>query len=198
MADLILEARRLQELAGLPVNEDDTDAALSQGLSALKDIDLDTDAEEVEEVESEKNLNESITGLVISGLLAAPKLLQGIGWVVEKISKAFTGDDESAAADKIKHVAHKWEGYYISGIKFLVKKFGIAKDIWYINGKVDQGKLNTTAKILYIVILALAAGNAVGTLLGPASPIIKALEGSLGTVKGVEIAQIFAKIKGKI
>jgi lysine decarboxylase len=50
MADLILEARRLQELAGLSINEDDTDAALSQGLSALKDL------EEVEGVEIEEDL----------------------------------------------------------------------------------------------------------------------------------------------
>ena len=192
MADLILEARRLQELAGLPVNEDDTDAALSQGLSALKDIDG------IEEVEVEEDLNESVTGLVVSGLLAAPKILEWIAIAVGKISKAFSGSDENKAADTINKVAHKWEGYYLSAIKFAVKKLGIAKSVWSVDGKVDEDKLKTTAKILYAVILALAAGNAINTVLSPSSAIIKALEGTLGGIKGTEILQIVSSIKGKI
>lgn len=192
MADLILEARRLQELAGLSINEDDTDAALSQGLSALKDL------EEVEEVEIEEDLNESVTGLVVSGLLAAPKILEWIAIAIGKISKAFSGSDENKAADTINKVAHKWEGYYLSAIKFAVKKLGIAKSVWSIDGKVDEDKLKTTAKILYAVILALAAGNAINAVLSPSSAIIKALEGALGGIKGTEIVQIVSSIKGKI
>ena len=192
MADLILEARRLQELAGLPVNEDDADAALSQGLSALKDL------EEVEGVEIEEDLNESVTGLVVSGLLAAPKILEWIAIAIGKISKAFSGSDENKAADTINKVAHKWEGYYLSAIKFAVKKLGIAKSVWSVDGKVDEDKLKTTAKILYAVILALAAGNAINAVLSPSSAIIKALEGALGGIKGTEIVQIVSSIKGKI
>lgn len=192
MAELILEARRLQELAGLSINENDPDSALSQGLSALKDIDG------IEEVEVEQDINESVTGLVVSGLLAAPKILEWIAIAIGKISKAFSGNDESKAADTINKVAHKWEGYYLSAIKFAVKKLGIAKSVWVINGKVDEDKLKTTAKILYAVILALAAGNAIGTVLSPSSAIIKALEGALGGIKGTEILQIVSSIKGKI
>jgi hypothetical protein len=192
MADLILEARRLQELAGLSINEDDTDAALSQGLSALKDL------EEIEGVEIEEDLNESVTGLVVSGLLAAPKILEWIAIAIGKISKAFSGSDENKAADTINKVAHKWEGYYLSAIKFAVKKLGIAKSVWSVDGKVDEDKLKTTAKILYAVILALAAGNAINAVLSPSSAIIKALEGALGGIKGTEIVQIVSSIKGKI
>ena len=198
MAHLILEAKRLQELAGIPVNEDETDAALSQGLSALKDIEGFEEVEEEEIVEVEGELNESIIALVGSGLLVAPKFLQGIAIVVNKISKAFTGKDENKIADNIDHFAHKWEGLYIKTIKAGIKFFGIAKSEWYVNGKVDQAKLNTTAKIVYVVILALAMGHAVGTVLGPASPIIKALEGTFGGVKGFEIAQIVSKLSGKV
>jgi hypothetical protein len=40
--------------------------------------------------------------------------------------------------------------------------------------------------------------NAIGAVLGPASPIMKAIEGSLGSVKAIEIAQIAAKVKGQL
>jgi carbamoyl-phosphate synthase small subunit len=62
----------------------------------------------------------------------------------------------------------------------------------------DEDKLKTTAKILYAVILALAAGNALNTVLSPTSAAIKAIEGSLGGIKGSEIVQIISNIKGKI
>jgi hypothetical protein len=192
MGGLILEAKRLQELAGISVNEDETDSALSQGLSALKDID------EVEGLEVEEELNESVTGLVISGLLASPKILEWISKAIGYISKAFTGDNESKAANKLHDIAHKWEGYYLTAIKFAVKKLGIAKSVWSVDGKVDEDKLKTTAKILYAVILALAAGNAANAVLSSNSAVIKAIEGSLGGIKGTEIAQIISNIKGKI
>jgi len=200
MAQLILEARRLQELAGIQINEDETDAALSQGLSALKGLEgFDEELEEEEEIsEVQGELNEALITLIGSGLLVAPKFLQGIAFAVNKISKAFTGKEENKIADKIDHFAHKWEGLYIKAIKSGIKFFGIAKSEWYVNGKVDQAKLNTTAKIVYVLILALAMGNAVGTILGPASPIIKALEATFGGIKGFEIAQIVSSIKGKI
>jgi hypothetical protein len=199
MAQLILEARRLQELAGIQINEDETDAALSQGLSALKGLEGFGELEEEEEIsEVQGELNEALITLIGSGLLVAPKFLQGIAIVVNKITKAFTGKEENKIADKIDHFAHKWEGLYIKAIKSGIKFFGIAKDEWYVNGKVDQAKLNTTAKIVYVIILALAMGNAVGTVLGPASPIIKALEATFGGIKGFEIAQIVSSIKGKI
>jgi len=198
MAQLILEARRLQELAGIQINEDETDAALSQGLSALKGLEGFEEVEEEEISEVQGELNEALITLIGSGLLVAPKFLQGIAIVVNKITKAFTGKEENKIADKIDHFAHKWEGLYIKAIKSGIKFFGIAKDEWYVNGKVDQAKLNTTAKIVYVIILALAMGNAVGTVLGPASPIIKALEATFGGIKGFEIAQIVSSIKGKI
>jgi hypothetical protein len=64
--------------------------------------------------------------------------------------------------------------------------------------KIDEQKLLIVAKYIYAGILAVAMGQAIGAVLGPASPIMKAIEGSLGTVKAIEIAQIAAKVKGQL
>ena len=64
--------------------------------------------------------------------------------------------------------------------------------------KIDEQKLLVVAKYIYAGLLAIAMGQAIGAVLGPASPIIKAIEGSLGGVKAIEIAQIASKIKGQL
>jgi hypothetical protein len=66
------------------------------------------------------------------------------------------------------------------------------------NNKVDEQKLVSLAKILYGVILSIAAGNALKTVLSGSHPILTAIESALGGVKAVEIAQIASKVKGQI
>lgn len=200
----INEVKRMQKLAGL-LNENESsnvdpeiDNAMKAGLSALT-----TGAESLEEIKDEdqpKELNESIIGLVASSLLAAPKIIEWIGKAIAFVTKPFRKEkDENIIAKKIVHFAHKWEKLYIKAIIWVVKKTKFVKQIWMDdNGSVDEQKLLVVAKYIYAAILAVAMGQAIGTVLGSSSPIIKGIEGALGGIKGTEIVQIAQKVKGQI
>jgi len=202
---LIQEVKRLQQLAGIineaeqnQVNDAEIDAAMKAGLAALTN-----EGKKLEEIKDNNNsqeLNESVVALIASGLLAAPKIIEWIGKVIGWISKPFNKNkDENAIAKKIEHFAHKWEGVYIKAIIWVVKKTKFVQQIWMTpDKKIDEQKLLVVAKYIYAGILAVAMGQAIGAVLGPASPIIKAIEGSLGSVKAIEIAQIAAKVKGQL
>ena len=199
----VKEMKRLQQLAGIiSLNEEEeaTDAeidkAMQSGLSALKDT---SSLDEIKDEDQPKQLNEEPVTLIASALLAAPKILSWIGKIVGYVASPFTGEDENSVSKKIQHFAHKWEGLYLKGIIFMIKFTKFGKQLWLLpNNKVDEQKLVALAKIIYGVILAIAMGNAVGTVLGSASPALKAIEGTLGGVKAIEIAQIASKIKGQI
>ena len=206
---MINEVKRMQKLAGLITESeyeskieenDDTeiDSAMKAGLSALT-----SGGESLDEIEDDKRpqeLNESWVGLIISGLLAAPKIIEWIGKTIAFISKPFMKDkDENVVAEKIKHFAHKWEKLYIKAIIWTVKKTKFVKDIWMKkDGDIDEQKLLTVAKYIYAGILAIAMGNAIGKVLGSSSAIMKSIEGALGGVKAVEIAQLASKVKGQL
>jgi hypothetical protein len=205
----INEAKRFQQLAGIiteveteqsaaPVDDPEIDAAMKAGLSVLT-----TEAKFLDEIKDEnqpQELNESVLALIGSGLLAAPKIIEWIGKAIAFISKPFMKNkDENAIAEKIVHFAHKWEKLYIKAIIWGIKKTKFVQQIWMTpDGNIDEQKLVVVAKYLYAGVLALAMGQAIGAVLGPSSAIIKAIEGSLGTVKAVEIAQIASKIKGQL
>jgi hypothetical protein len=197
----VKEIKRLQQLAGI-LNEEkeatdlEIDKAMQAGLSALKDT---SSLDEIKDKDQPKQLNEEPVTLIASALLAAPKILSWIGTVVGYLASPFTGEDENSISKKIKHFAHKWEGLYIKGIIFMIKFTKFGKQLWLLpNNKIDDQKLVALAKIIYGVILAIAMGNAIGTVFSSASPALKAIEGALGGVKAVEIAQIVSKIKGQI
>jgi len=199
------EAKRMQELAGIneveqnQVNDAEIDAAMKAGLAALTNE--GKKLEEIEDNNQPQELNESVVALIASGMLAAPKIIEWVGKAIGFITNPFKKDnkDENTIAKKVEHFAHKWEKVYIKAIMWVVKKTKFVKQIWMdSNGKVDDQKLLVVAKYLYAAILAIALGNAVGTILGPASPIMKAIEGSLGGVKAIEIAQIASKVKGQL
>ncbi len=210
MKQYINEAYRLQRLAGLLTESEYSEAVVKEEEQAEVDPEVDSamkaalstlgDVESLDEIqEEEHNLSESIVGLVGSGVLAAPKLLSWIGKAIGFISKAFKGKDESSIANSIESVAHKWEGLYLKAITAGIKATGLAKSVWKKeDGSIDQEKLKIASKIVYAIILALAAGNALKTVLSPETAIIRAIEGSLGGVKAVEISQIASKLKGKI
>jgi hypothetical protein len=203
---LISEAKRWQKLAGIineeeqsaTPNDTEIDTAMKAGLSALTSGGASLD--EIKDDEQPKELNESIVALVASGLLAAPKIIEWIGKAIGFISKPFQKDkDENVIAKKIEHFAHKWEKFYIKVIIWVVKKTKFLQQIWMTpDKKIDEQKLLVVAKYIYAGLLAIAMGQAIGAVLGPASPIIKAIEGSLGGVKAIEIAQIASKIKGQL
>lgn len=203
----INEAKRFQQLAGIITEEEqnaisnedaEIEAAMKAGLSSLTSGGASLD--EIKDNEQPQELNESIIALIASGLLAAPKIIEWIGKAIGFISKPFQKDkNENAVAEKISHFAHKWEKLYIKAIIWVVKKTKFVQQIWMSpDGKIDEQKLIVIAKYLYAAILAVAMGQAIGAVLGPASPIIKAIEGSLGSVKAIEIAQIASKVKGQL
>jgi hypothetical protein len=197
----VKEMKRLQQLAGILNEEEEAtdaeiDKAMQAGLSALKDT---SSLDEIKDEDQPKQLNEEPVTLIASALLAAPKILSWIGKVVGYLASPFTGENENSVSKKIEHFAHKWEGLYIKGIIFMIKFTKFGKQLWLLpNNKVDDQKLVALAKIIYGVILAIAMGNAIGTVLSSASPALKAIEGALGGVKAVEIAQIASKIKRQI
>ena len=207
---LFEETKRFQKLANIITEEEQTatpsdtktdaeiDAAMKAGLSALTSGGASLD--ELKDDEQPKELNESIVVLIGSALLAAPKVLEWIGKAIGFITKPFRKDkDENEIAKKIEHFAHKWESVYIKAIIWVVKKTKFVQQIWMTpDKKIDEQKLLIVAKYIYAGILAIAMGQAIGAVLGPASPIMKAIEGSLGTVKAIEIAQIAAKVKGQL
>ena len=197
------EFLRMQQLAGLITEnkhsalileseEQEIDQALSSGVNALQDL---SSLDEIEE----QPLEESVVGLVVSGLLAAPKLIEWLGKGIRWITKPFVGKDENAVAKNIIKFGHKWEKFYIKAIVAAIKFTKFGKQLWMLpDNKVDEQKLVSLAKILYGVILSIAAGNALNTVLSGSHPILSAIESTLGGVKAVEIAQIASKVKGQI
>jgi hypothetical protein len=188
---------RIQEVDD---NDSELDAAMKAGLSALSSG--GSSLTEITDEEQPKQLNESATALILSGLLAAPKIVEWIAKGVGAIAKLFRSKgnpDDPAFIEKTVKFAHKWEKLYINAIIWVVKKTKFVKDIWMTaDGKVDEQKLLVVAKYIYAAVLALAIGNAVGTVLGPGSALLKGIEGALGSVKAVEIVQIAAKVKGQL
>jgi hypothetical protein len=179
-------------------NDTEIDAAMKAGLSALTSGGESLD--EIKDEEQPKELNESIVGLIGSSLLAAPKIVEWIGKAIGFISKPFMKDkDENEIAKKIEHFGHKWEKLYLKAIIWVVKKTKFAQQLWLTpDKKIDEQKLLVVAKYIYAGILALAVGNAIKTVLGSASPVIKAIETSLGGIKAGEIATIASKVKGQL
>jgi len=181
-------------------DDSEMDSAMKAGLSALTDSGASLD--KIAKEEQPKELNESIGVLVVSGLLAAPKIIEWMGKAIGTISRFYSTEDnpdDPAFVKKMVHFAHKWEKLYIKTIIWVVKKTNFGYKLWITkDGQIDDQKLLVLAKIIYAVILSIAIGNAVGTVLGPASPVLKGIEGTLGGVKAVEVAQIVAKIKGQL
>jgi hypothetical protein len=202
MKTQINEVKRFQQLAGIileneNVNDPEIEKAMAAGLSSLKDTSA---LDEIEDENQPTNLNESVIAVIGSGLLAAPKIIEWIGKAIGFVSKAFSKEkDESILAKKIQHFAHRWEKLYIKTIIWVVKKTKFVKQIWMTSdGNIDEQKLLVVSKYIYAALLAVAAGQAIGSILGSSSAIIKAIEGSLGGIKAVEIAQIASKVKGQL
>jgi hypothetical protein len=172
--------------------EQEIDQALSSGVNALQDL---SSLDEIKE----QPIEESVVGLVASGLLAAPKLIEWLGKAIKFISKPFIGKDENTVAKNIIKFGHKWEKLYLKAIIAAIKFTKFGKQLWMLpDNKIDEQKLVTVAKILYGVILSIAAGSALKTVLSSSHPILTAIESALGGVKAVEIAQIASKVKGQI
>ena len=71
----------------------------------------------------------------------------------------------------------------------------LISDDWFV---VDEKKLVTTAKVLFVVILAVAGGVAIKSALTSKSAIISTLESTFGSIKVKEILNIVGNIKSSI
>jgi hypothetical protein len=198
-AGIITEVEYKEKISEVETEDSKIDAAFKDGVSQLTDLSSLKEGEYESTVTTEgETLNESITGLVVGGLLAAPKILEWIGKSINWIANKLAGKDEVKIATWIEKNAHKWEKLYIKAIVGAIKLTGFASKIWKKeDGSIDEQKLLTTAQVLYVVILAIAAAGAVKTVLGPNSVVIKALESTFGSIKVGEIVSFIGKIKSQ-
>jgi len=173
----------------------DLDKAMAKGLSALEMGDSALEDEDLSQVvkEDKEQLNESITGLVVGGILAAPKLIQWLGKSIGAIGKLL-GKDESSIAKGITKFGTKWEKLYVKAIAAVIKTTGFAKSLWMKDGKQNDKDLYAVSKVVFGVILAVAAGNAISAAVSTSSPIIAALESIFGGTKVAEIIGIVPKV----
>jgi len=200
-AGIITESQYKEKMAEAERAAEDPniDDAIKGGASQLADLSSLKEGEYESALTTEGEvLNESVTGLIVGGLLAAPKLMEWLGKGINWIAKKLAGKDENKIANWFIKYGHKWEKLYIKAIIGAIKLTGFASKIWKKeDGNIDEQKLLTTAQVLYVIILAVAAGAAVKTVLGPNSAIIKALEGTFGSVKVSEIIGFLGKIKSQ-
>jgi hypothetical protein len=200
-AGIITESQYIEKMAEVETGAEDPniDNAIKGGVSQLTDLSSLKEGEYESTITTEGEvLEESAVGAIVGGLLAAPKILEYIGKGINWIANKLTGKDEVKIANWIIKNAHKWEKLYIKAISAAIKLTGFAAKIWKKeDGSVDEQKLVTTAQVLYVIILAVAAGAAVKTVLGPGSPVIKALEATFGSIKVGEIVSFLGKIKSQ-
>ena len=163
--------------------------------------------------ESEKPLvNEAVVSIIVEAVLAAPKLMEYLAQVVKFIVKIFrklfkgggeSEEGENTVSNWIEKNGHTLHKKYIKIVMRVVKLFGVAKTVWKDkqSGKVDIKKLKLTAEVLLNVAIAIAGANAIGgavSAFSSGSPIIGAIETSLGGIKGVELAAAVKSIGPKL
>jgi len=105
------------------VSESIDDYSLNQFL--FESIEELTNSIEKESSKINENLNESIT---IGAILASPYVIKSIGVLVKKLSKKFKWKKGEDAGEWLEGVAHKTENMFLSPIKFILKKVGVAKE----------------------------------------------------------------------
>jgi len=167
--------------------------------------------------EEKQQLNEIEPITFTAGLiLSTPKIIELLGKLVKGAVSVFKkvknklglGDDKDVSGENkitawLENNAQKLEGKYINIIKKAIKFIGFASKVWKDpeTKKVDEEKLNLVAEVLLLAAIGVAAGYSFAggvSALKAGHPIVAALEGSLGTIKGSEIVDIFTKVGPKI
>ena len=160
----------------------------------------------VQVAEAETDLKEAVvTSLLVSILLSAPKLLEIIGGMVNKIASKFSKEKgEVPAAEALIHAGHYLEEKYLGLLKKILKVTGIAKKA---NIKTDA-ELEIAAKSLLYVILGVAAtsagfasAEAIGSAIagkGISAATYGLAKGSLAGLKGSEVIQGIKSLGSKI
>jgi hypothetical protein len=200
----------LEDIPGPKTDEDELDAldkeiasAFSSGLGTLQGQVAEV---KVQVTESETNLKEAVvTSLLVSILLSAPKLLEIIGGMVNKIASKFSKEKgEVPPGEAFIHAGHYLEEKYLGLLKKILKVTGIAKKA---NIKTDA-ELEIAAKSLLYVILGVAAtsagfasAEAIGSAIagkGISAATYGLAKGSLAGLKGSEVIQGIKSLGSKI
>ena len=172
-----------------------------------EDLSLSTLSEE-----DQRKLDEVIgPAFIIGAILAAPKIIEYIGRIVQWVSKIFKKllgkseeeqDKEVKAAKWIEDQGHNLHKKYIKIIMWVVKNTGFAAKFYTDeNGKVDNEKLTTAAEFLLYIGVAIAATFSVyGSIqaLTSGSPILGAVEAGLSGVKADELILAVKKLAPKL
>jgi hypothetical protein len=202
-----LNSQKLFEAEGADETElnnldSEIDSAFASSLGALQG--------QVAEVkgqvdEAETDLNEAVASLLISILLSAPKLLEIIGGMVNKVATKFSKEKgKVTAGDGFIHAGHHLEEKYLGILKKIIKITGIAKKA---NLK-SEAEIDKAAKVMLYTILGAAAvsagfasAEAIGSALagkGVSAAIYGAAKGSLAGIKGNEIVDGVKKLLTKV
>jgi hypothetical protein len=200
----------LEDIPGPQADEAELDAldkeiasAFASGLSALQG---QIDEVKGQVIESETDLNEAVvTSLLVSILLSAPKLLEIIGGIVNKVAAKFAKEKGKVpAGEALIHAGHYLEEKYLGLLKKILKVTGIAKKA---NIKTDA-ELEIAAKVLLYFILGVAAtqagfasAEALGSAIagkGISAATYGLAKGSLASLKGSEVVQGIKSLSSKI
>ena len=190
-------------LAAGGVDQQLTEAQIHEEIEKIFEEFLSDSSNENLIKEEKEQLDESLAGLIVGGVLSAPKLIALLGKFIKKISKVFGKDtSEEGIGAWIEKKGEQLEGLYIKGLMKAIKFTGLAKSVWKKeDGSIDKDKLHDTAEVLFAVILviaAAAAGQTAFSALKDGSGIMAAIEGGLTGIKGSEILAIVKKIGPKL
>ena len=104
------------------INEEEiANDAMDDGLDALKSGLSKLKGYKAPESKKEARVNEALGPVIISGLLAAPKLIEWLGQAVNYIAKKMSKNKDIQTGKGIEEFGKRWESGYISIIKFAVK-----------------------------------------------------------------------------
>ena len=147
------------------------------------------------EFDNEGVLNEGFGVLVIiSTLLAAPKIIELLGRGISKVVKLFrkifkkNSTDEVDTAKRIIEFSHKWHNVYIKLFEVILSKSGILKKA----GITDKNDVRKAAEVVYYTVVA---GLAVASGVGSISAFKTALQTTSGSFSMGVFEAVMAAVK---
>jgi len=174
---------------------DDLEKELSLALlNGLNDLKKNSDEINDEIEDANVPLNEAITSLLISLILSAPKLMEILGGMVNRMGNSFREESTTNKfGDKFIHAGHSLEKKYLTVIKSILKLTGVTKEA-HIKSKHDY---DVAARVVLYTVLGAAAvtagfatSEAIASFIagkGISTAVYGATKGGLATLKTQEI-----------
>jgi hypothetical protein len=192
----INEAKRFQQLAGIikeaeektdPIADKDAEQGLKQALAGLKSV-----IPSLKPSPKDGELDESV---VLTGIIAAPGVLQAVGKGVNWISSFFQKDQKkgTVVGNALAHWGHELEKSYLVVIGEILKKvFPTAYENQDVND--ETSALHDHARLIYFLMLA-ATGIKSGLEVSDAIHWIeKALHGTDALIGAVDMAKLAKQV----